>query len=86
MQVPAGGIDWGHPSTEIVRFQSTDGGASFEGEVLGLPDPSTPRWMPNIERPTGFNEMPLNPGFLYTDGVRGDGLDDQLDNQIWFVR
>lgn len=86
MQVPADGIDWGHPSTEIVRFQSADGGSTFTGEVLGQPDPLSPRWMPNIERPTGFNEMLLYPAFLYTDGVRGDALDDQLENQVWFVR
>jgi hypothetical protein len=42
--------------------------------------------MPDIERLTGFNEMPLYPGFLYTEGVRGETLDDQLSNRVWFVR
>lgn len=86
MQVGAEEIDWGHPTTEVVRFTSTDGGSSFTGDVPGEPDPQSPRWMPNIERPTGFNEMPMYPGFLYTDGVRGDSLKDQLSNRVWFVR
>ena len=85
MQVGAEEIDWGHPSTEIVRFMSTDGGSSFTGDILDKPDTHSPRWMPNIERPTGFNEMPMYPGFLYTDGVRGDSLKDQLSNRVWFV-
>ena len=41
--------------------------------------------MPNIERPTGFNEMPPEPSFIYTDGVRGDTLDDQLSNLVLWM-
>lgn len=85
MQVPFGGHGWGEPSTEVVRFHSLDGGKTWAGRVFGPPDPDLPRWMPNIERPTGFNEMPLYPAFLYTEGVRGEGLDDQLSNRVWYV-
>ena len=82
MQRPAGEHEWGHPTTEVVVFQSSDGGASFSSEVIDQPDAESPRWMPNIERPTGFNEMPPYPSFIYTDGVRGDTLDDQLSNRV----
>ena len=85
MQVAIDGIDWGDTSTELVRFRSTDGGETFVGDVLDIADPHSPRWMPNIERPTGFNEMSSHPGFIYTDGVRGDSLGDQLSNRVWWV-
>jgi hypothetical protein len=85
MQVPIDGHEWGDPSTELVRFKSADGGETFVGKVLNDPDPEAPRWMPNIERPTGFNEMPEHPGFIYTDGVRGESLEDQLSNRVWWV-
>jgi hypothetical protein len=85
MQVPVGGHEWGDPSTELVYFQSEDGGETFSAMVMDSPNPDSPRWMPNIERPTGFNEMPAHPSFIYTDGVRGDALEDQLSNSIWWI-
>jgi hypothetical protein len=85
MQVAVDGIDWGEVSTELVRFRSIDGGESFVADILDCPNALAPRWMPNIERPTGFNEIPEHPGFIYTDGVRGDALDDQLSNRVWWV-
>ena len=85
MPVPIDTHAWGHPSTELVRFRSNNGGVTFVGDVLCIPDADAPRWMPNIERPTGFNEMPAHPSFLYTDGVRGESLEDQLSNKVWWV-
>ena len=77
--------EWGHPSTELVRFRSRDGGQTFIADIIDSPNPDSPRWMPNIERPTGFNEMSAHPSFIYTDGVRGGALKDQLSNQVIFV-
>ncbi len=85
MQVAADGIDWGDVSTELVRFRSQDGGRSFSAAMFGEPDPNAPRWMPNLERPTGFNEMPAKPGLIYTHGVRGEALTDQLSNEVWWA-
>ncbi|MEX0329821.1 MAG: BNR-4 repeat-containing protein [Puniceicoccaceae bacterium] len=82
MQVPIDEHEWGHPTTELVCFRSPDGANTFKSVVLHQPDPESPRWMPNIERPTGFNQMPAYPSFIYTDGVRGDTLDDQLSNKV----
>lgn len=78
--------EWGNPTTEVVAFRSEDGGARFTSHLLGPPDPDSPRWMPNLERPTGFNEMPPVPSFLYTDGERGSGLEDQLSNRVYWVQ
>ena len=77
---------WGEVTTEIVIFQSDDGGKTFSSRVLDKPNPDSPRWMPNIERRTGFNEMPARPTFIYTDGVRGDGLQDILSNHVYWIR
>lgn len=77
---------WGHKSTELVRLDSTDGGRTFTGQLVDEPDPSQPRWMPNLERPTGFNEVPQYPGMIYTDGDSGPGLSDMLQNKVvWQV-
>ena len=85
MQVAVDGIDWGEVSTEVVRFRSKDGGRSFVADMFGEADPNAPRWMPNLERPTGFNEMPEEPGLIYTHGVRGAALTDQLSNEVWWA-
>lgn len=81
-----GGQYWGHPTTKLVRFDSEDGGATFAGRLLGGSTPGQPQWMPNIERPTGFNDVPENPGMIYTDGDCGSGCDDVLKNEVlWTV-
>lgn len=85
MNISVDGVDWGDESTELVRFRSTDGGKTFVGEAFDLPSARSPRWMPNLERPTGFNEMPEEPGLIYTDGVRGEALGDQLSNRVWWL-
>lgn len=85
MHISVDGIDWGEVTTELVRFRSQDGGETFLGETFDKPSPSEPRWMPNLERPTGFNEMPDEPALIYTDGVRGEGLGDALSNRVWWL-
>lgn len=77
--------EWGEITTEIVIFTSDDVGQSFTAQILDDPNPDSPRWMPNLERPTGFNEMPDRPTFIYTDGVRGDGLQDILSNHVYWI-
>ncbi len=76
---------WGEVTTEIVIFESLDGGQTFSSRVLDDPNPHSPRWMPNVERPTGFNQMPARPTFIFTDGVRGDGLQDILSNHVYWI-
>lgn len=82
MQLQPNNHEWGEVTTELVRFRSHDGGSSLHADILDQPDAESPRWMPNIERGTGFNEIPNQPSFIYTDGVRGEALHDQLSNHI----
>jgi len=77
---------WGHSTTKIVRLNSEDGGLTFKSKLVSGKDASEPQWMPSIERPTGFNDVPENPGMIFTDGGRGSGCDDVLKNKvIWTV-
>lgn len=32
-----------------------------------------------------FNEMPPEPALIYTDGVRGEALGDQLSNRVYWL-
>jgi len=73
---------WGHPSTELMRFDSSDGGRTFTATLVDEPNPAHPRWMPNLERPTGFNEVPVHPGMIYTDGDCGSGCNDVMQNKV----
>lgn len=75
---------WAHPSTEIAQFISQDGGRTFTAGLLSSPDPQVPHWLPNLEKPTGFNETPPHLGMIYTAGGAGAGLGDVLRNQVWW--
>jgi hypothetical protein len=78
-------LDWAHPSSEIVRFWSDDGTRTFQSEILRPIDPEKAQWLPNIERATGHNKVPNEPGIMYTVGPAGSGLHDlELFNQVWW--
>ena len=76
---------WGHPSTRLVRFSSADRGLSFIATPIAPADSGTPHWLPNLEKPTGFNETPARPSFIYTEGDAGAGLKDVLRNRVWWM-
>ena len=76
---------WGHPSNEVLRLHSRDGGRTFGFDLVSEPDDSTSHWLPNIERPTGHNQVPSQPGILYTAGPPGEGLKDLLPNRVYWM-
>lgn len=75
---------WGHPSNRLVVFSSRDGGLTFSSRVLTAPQALAPQWLPNLEKLTGFNQVPNRPGVIYTAGDAGAGLKDTLRNQVWW--
>jgi hypothetical protein len=75
---------WGHPSNTLMQFSSTDGGRTFMAQVLTPLGGVTASWLANLERPTGFNEIPVHPGMIYTEGTAGTGLGDILRNKVWW--
>lgn len=78
-------VDWAHPTTEIARLWSEDGGKTFQSEILAPVDPKVPHWLPAIERPMGHNRVPDQPGIIFTAGESGGGLHDlDLGNEVWW--
>jgi hypothetical protein len=86
MDIKSSAEAWAHPSTEIVQLISRDGGIHFSSGLVSETDPQVPHWLPNLEKPTGFNATPAQPGMIYTGGGAGTGLGDVLTNQVWWRR
>lgn len=72
LPLEADDLSWAEPEMEIAIFRSGDGGESFSAELVGEPNPTTPRWLPNLERATGFNPMPPTPSLIFTEGADGE--------------
>ncbi len=77
---------WGDAASEVVRFVSADGGATFAMEQLSTTDPDTAHWFPHLERPLGIVPPPASPGILYQEGPSGEGLMDILSNRVIWVQ
>ena len=76
---------WGHASTEVVLLHSKDGGGAFQCREISSPDPAVANWLPNIERPTGYNQISTTPAVIYTSGAPGRTNSDSLANGVYFV-
>lgn len=78
-----GEVSWGHPSSEVVLLRAPDPAGPFEVELPTDPDPTRPRWLPNLERPTGGAPV-ARPALIHTDGGRGAGNRDILSNRVLY--
>ena len=75
--------EWGHPTTEVLRLWSDHDLTSFHAELLQPINAQEPHWLVNVERATGHNQVPLEPGIIFTAGVAGAGLKDlKLENRV----
>ena len=87
IQLPeAGQSTWGHPTNEVVFFRSRDDGRTFSFALITAPDPQRSHWLPNVERATGYNAVPAQPGILYTAGPPGETNRDLLSNGVFFAK
>lgn len=75
---------WGTPTSEVIWATSEDGGRTFESRMISRRDSEVPNWLPNIERPTGFNTTPSSPSVIYLSGDRGDENYSILHNRVLF--
>ncbi len=73
---------WGHPSNEVCLLRSRDRGANFAFELVSKPDPGTPHWLPNLERPTGYNQISATTGLIYTRGNAGAKNTEIVSNEV----
>ena len=71
--------------SNIVLLVSRDGGDNFSMEYLSSDLPRDRKWWPNLERPTGHNVIVKHPSVLFTAGTRGEGNDDILSNDVYWV-
>ena len=83
---PADPATAARPAQDIALFRSQGGIAKFSCEILPFDEATRNRWLPNLEVQTGFNTVTERPGLLYTEGERGDGLDDVLNNKVHWLR
>lgn len=75
---------WGHPTSEVILLSAERYDGPIQSRVLEPVDPSRPRWLPNLERPTGAWPV-ASPGLIFTDGGRGENNREIVANRVWWV-
>ena len=73
---------WGDPSNEIVTF--TKEGDRIRFRAISKFDAKASHWLPSIERPTGHNLVPSDPGIIYTGGPAGGKNTELLSNKVYW--
>jgi hypothetical protein len=76
---------WGDPTNEVVAFTvASDGKVRFR--PVSKFDSKTSHWLPSIERATGHNQVPEQPGILYTGGPAGANNFELMKNGVFFAK
>jgi hypothetical protein len=75
---------WGHKNSAVVWFESDSFGGPFDVQALTSLD-GTPRWLPNLERPTGHNTV-QRPSLIYTQGGPGEKNTQVISNDVQWMR
>ncbi|MCC6680733.1 MAG: BNR-4 repeat-containing protein [Phycisphaeraceae bacterium] len=75
---------WGAPSTEVLYARSSDGGQTFNSQVITPVDADMAHWLPNLERATGFNDLPERPSVIYSIGEKGTNNSQLIANLVQF--
>jgi BNR repeat-containing family member len=75
---------WGTASSEVIWAESGDGGQTFTSQMVSKRDAKTAHWLPNIEKPTGFNQQPTFPSIIYLSGEKGENNNVVLQNDVIF--
>ena len=74
---------WGHPACEVAYLRFPDSENTSLGGLITQPDRSQPRWLPNIQRPTGHDTV-QTPALIYTSGIPGENNCQTLSNRVYF--
>ena len=72
---------WGHSSNEVILFSSKSDD-KFSCEILSDDHTPGPKWLPNIEKRTGFNDLGKRPAILYTHGDKGADNRAIMSNKV----
>jgi len=76
---------WGHPSNEVICFQSSDINNGFNVSLLSELEPRKSNWLPSLEKDTGFNSQIESPGVIYTSGKPGKNNSEKIINDVFWV-
>jgi hypothetical protein len=76
---------WGNPSNESLRFVRDKDGDMWKISFASEPNSDRSQWLPNIERATGFNQIPDRPAIIYTSGGPGEKNTDLLSNRVYWA-
>jgi len=76
---------WGNPSNESLRFVRDRDGDMWKISFASEPNSDRSQWLPNIERATGFNQIPDRPAIIYTSGGPGEKNTDLLSNRVYWA-
>jgi hypothetical protein len=74
---------WGDATNEVVQFTVSDDN-SVRFRPVSRFDSQTSHWLPSIERATGHNKVPEEPGILFTDGSAGSTNVESMSNRVYF--
>ena len=82
---PAGSnVGWGGPPEDVIYLTAPRFGADFTACAVSLVDAETPYWLPNIERPTGHNDVPAKPGIIFQGGGPGQDNTQIVSNRVYW--
>jgi hypothetical protein len=75
---------WGNSQHEVLWLESCDRGKTFAGKMVSKLDSTRAHWLPNVERPTGHNQVGV-PGLIYTAGGPGEKNTQVVSNGVHWV-
>ena len=78
------GVRWGNPPEDVLYLTAPKFGADFTTCAVSPIDPKVPSWLPNIERSTGHNQVPLQPGILFQTGGPGKKNTQVVANKVYW--
>lgn len=80
-------VRWGNPPEDVIYLTAQEFGADFAACAVSPVDPRVPSWLPNIERPTGHNQVPPQLGIIYQTGGPGKENTQVVSNLVyWWQR
>ena len=77
-------VRWGNPPEDVIYLTAPKFGADFTAFAVSPMDHKTPNWLPNIERPTGHNQVPTQPGIIYQAGGPGKRNTQVVSNLVYW--
>jgi len=80
-----GSRSWGHTTNEVIWLESRDQGTTFDIRAVSQSDPTCANWLPNVERPTGFNRVD-RPSLIFTGGTPGKNNLQHVSNHVIWAR